>query len=111
MVERSRLRVTEILLGVAGYVLLSIGMLSYVVRFIIVTLSEIDEECLKQSTGLADPGFKELRWSLLPPQATCVYADGTTYAQMPWWLNPLLFTCLGGALACAAAVIVLGRRR
>ncbi|WP_147460035.1 hypothetical protein [Actinokineospora cianjurensis] len=74
----------------------------------VLLIGETEEWCAK---GLAsDSHLQDMRTSLLPLENTCVFANGTTYAEIPAWLNPTVFACAAIAAICTAAAIRLERR-
>ncbi|WP_092775252.1 hypothetical protein [Actinokineospora terrae] len=86
-----------------------LGLLAYGAGVFMLLTGETEEWCAK---GLAssDSHLQNMRTSLLPLENTCVFANGTTYAEIPAWLNPTVFACAAIALVCTAAAIRLERR-
>ncbi|GAB3497036.1 hypothetical protein [Amycolatopsis cihanbeyliensis] len=62
------------------------------------------EACAAQSGRRAGAyvGYEE---SLFPRSGLCHWADGTSTDLVPVWVNPLIFSCIAGAVLCAAFAI------
>ncbi|WP_156893388.1 hypothetical protein [Actinokineospora enzanensis] len=99
---RVQLKVCAVLLAVAAVGAYALGLLDFLV-------SEADEACAR---GLVYEGsdFREMRTGLLPLENTCVFVDGTTYDDVPPWVNPVFFGGLAGSAACVATLVWTTRR-
>ncbi|WP_460403806.1 hypothetical protein [Actinophytocola sediminis] len=95
-------------LRVCAWVLLAVGVGAYALGLLDFLISEVDERCARKLV-YEGADFSEMRTNLLPLENTCVFVDGTTYADVPGWVNPLFFAGVGGALLCAVAVALVGR--
>ena len=70
-------------------------------------ISEIDEMC---AHGLVYQGadLVEMREGLIPLERTCVFEDGTTYEDIPAWVNYPFLGGLAASLSCAAVAFSVG---
>ena len=98
----------RVVLRVCAWVLFVTGVVAYVLGLLGLLISEADEACARKLV-YEGADFREMRTSLLPLENTCVFEDGTTYADVPGWVNPLSFGGVGGALVCAVAAALVGR--
>ncbi|WP_156757032.1 hypothetical protein [Actinokineospora pegani] len=95
-------------LRVCAWVLFVTGIGAYALGLLGVLISETDEAC-SQKLVYEGADFREMRTGLVPLENTCVFEDGTTYADIPGWVNPLFFGGVGGALVCVVAAVLVGR--
>ena len=104
MTTNMRLPKTLIALWLGVLLLFAVGVVAYVLGLAWTLVSETDEAC---SQGLIYKGaaFQGMREGFIPLERTCVFADGTTYEDIPVWANPLFFGGLAGSAGCAAVAV------
>ena len=103
MPETQRSRGTADGLWAAFALSVCAGVLTWLLGWLTVGVSELDERC---AHGIEGPGgdFRVERGSF-PPSVRCVFADGTTVSAGDFF-GWVLWMCVAAAVACAAAAWV-----
>lgn len=94
--------------------LLLLGVIAYGLGFGWLLVSETDERCSQEIIVHEGARYLHMRDGLIPLERSCVFDDGSTYEDVPVWVNPVFFTGVGGGVACAVIAVgtaIAARRR
>lgn len=84
------------------------GVIAYGLGFGWILISETDERCNQEFIVHEGAHYLHMRDNLVPLERSCVFSDGSTYEDVPGWVNPVFFGGVGGAAGLAAVATGLG---
>ncbi len=90
-----------------------LGITAWILGFGWTLISEADEQCNQELIVHEGARYLHMRRNLVPLERSCVFSDGSTYEDVPGWVNPVFFGGVGGAagLAVVATGLQISARR